>query len=173
ETLYWHYPHYSNQDSRPGGAVREGRWKLIEFYEHGRRELFDLQADLGESRNLSADKPEVVKRLAEKLDSWRKEVKAQMPRPNPGSRPNPQSAAGSSSLHARTAQVHGVQLRYEPLPHKRTLGYWTRQEDWASWELTISKPGTFTVTALQGCGKGQGGSVVEFAVAGQMLRLTV
>ena len=42
--LYWHYPHYSNQGGRPGGAVRDGAWKLIELYETGRRELFDAVA---------------------------------------------------------------------------------------------------------------------------------
>ncbi|HJZ92949.1 MAG TPA: sulfatase, partial [Gemmataceae bacterium] len=65
DALFWHYPHYSNQGGRPGGAVREGDLKLIEFYENGRRELFDLKSDPGESRNLAADKPEVVKRLAD------------------------------------------------------------------------------------------------------------
>jgi arylsulfatase A len=62
--LFWHYPHYANQGSRPGGAVRSGPWKFIEFYETGRRELFDLSKDVSESRNLAADRPEVVKDLA-------------------------------------------------------------------------------------------------------------
>src|SRR3954465_3058316 len=57
--LYWHYPHYSNQGGKPGGAVRTGDWKFIEFYETGRRELFDLKADPGENRNLAAEMPEV------------------------------------------------------------------------------------------------------------------
>ena len=55
--LYWHYPHYSNQGGKPGGAVRAGDYKLIEFYENGRRELFDVRQDRGERRNLIADKP--------------------------------------------------------------------------------------------------------------------
>src|SRR5262249_9560237 len=110
--LFWHYPHYSNQGGKPGGAVREGRHKLIEFYEDGRRELFDLDRDPGEGRNLSAEKPEVVKDLAAKLDEWRKEVGALMPRPNPDYRPNPQVADGSVTMAARTARVNGTQLRY-------------------------------------------------------------
>src|SRR5262249_17320289 len=51
-TLYWHYPHYSNQGGRPGGVVRDGGDKLIEFYDTGRLELFDVQKDPGESTNL-------------------------------------------------------------------------------------------------------------------------
>ena len=57
DALYWHYPHYANQGSRPGGAVRSGSYKLIEFYENDRRELFDLSKDIGESRNLAEEKP--------------------------------------------------------------------------------------------------------------------
>lgn len=173
EALYWHYPHYANQRSRPGGAVRAGNWKLIEFYEDNRRELFDLSKSVGEHRNLAAEQPDVVKRLASRLDAWRKEVGAKMPRPNPDYVPNPQDAKGVVTLHANSARVHGTQLRYEPLPHKFTLGYWTEIGDHASWELTLTKPGTFAVEVLQGCGKGQGGSVVEVAVGEQSLRFTV
>ncbi len=60
EALYWHYPHYSNQGAQPGGAIRMGDLKLIEFYEDGRRELFDLKADLSENRNLAAARQEDV-----------------------------------------------------------------------------------------------------------------
>ncbi|HEY7154544.1 MAG TPA: sulfatase-like hydrolase/transferase [Gemmataceae bacterium] len=173
EALYWHYPHYSNQGGRPGGAVRSGDYKLIDFYENDRRELFDLKKDLSESHNLSGEKPEIVKELSGKLAAWRKEVGARMMKPNPDYAPNPQQANGVVQLPARTAEVHGTQLRYEPLPHKNTLGFWVRAEDWASWEMTITKPGTFTVEVLQGCGKGQGGSVVEVSVGGQTLTFTI
>ena len=64
-------------------------------------------------------------------------------------------------------------LRYEPLPHKNTLGFWTQADDWASCEFTVTKPGTFTVEVLQGCGKGSGGSEVEVAVGEQTLTFTV
>jgi arylsulfatase A-like enzyme len=173
DALYWHYPHYANQGSRPGGAVREGDWKLIEFYETGRRELFDLKADPRESRNLAGEKPEVVKRLTDKLAAWRTDVGAQMMTSNPKYVPNPQAADGTIPLPARTADVHGTQLRYEPLPHKNTLGFWTRVEDYASWEFTVTKPGTFTVEVLQGCGTGQGGSEVAVEVGDQRLTFTV
>jgi hypothetical protein len=64
-------------------------------------------------------------------------------------------------------------LRYEPLPHKNTLGFWVRAEDWASWEFEVDKPGTYEVDALVGCGDGSGGSTVAFAFGEQTLVLTV
>ena len=44
-TLFWHYPHYGNQGGAPCGFVRDGDWKLIEWYEDGRRELYNLRDD--------------------------------------------------------------------------------------------------------------------------------
>ncbi len=169
--LFWHYPHYANQGGEPGGVVREGNWKLLEFYEDGRRELFDMQQ--GEGRNFAAEKPDVVERLAAKLDAWRKEVGAQSMMPNPKFVPNPQADDGSITLAASKADVHGVMLRYEPLPHKNTLGYWVNVADWASWEFTVTKPGTFIIEPHQGCGTGQGGSVATFAVGEQSIEMTV
>ncbi len=169
--LFWHYPHYSNQGGKPGAAVREGNLKLIEFYENGRRELFDVKQ--GENSNLAQSKPEVVERLAAKLDAWRKEVGAQMTTPNPNFVPNPQAKNGNITLPASTAEVFGVMLRYEPLPHKNTLGFWVNASDWAKFEFTVTEPGTFIVEPHQGCGTGQGGSVVEFIVGSQTLEMTV
>ncbi len=65
--LYWHFPHYSQSFGKPGGAIRVGNFKLIEYFETERRELYDLSKDIGESRNLAAEKPEVVKELAGRL----------------------------------------------------------------------------------------------------------
>lgn len=173
EAIYWHYPHYANQGGRPGGAIRAGDLKLIEFYETGRRELFDVRRDLGERQNLAAERPDVVKQLAAKLGAWRGAVGAQMMTPNPRYVPNPQSADGTVTLPAKTADVHGVQLRYEAQPHKDTLGFWTRTDDSASWEFQVTKPGAFRVEVLQGCGAGQGGSTVDVSVAEQSLSFTV
>jgi arylsulfatase A len=173
EALYWHYPHYANQGGKPGGAVRAGDYKLVEFYENDRRELFDVKKDPGENRNLIVEKAEVAKDLAAKLATWRTAVGAKMPKPNPGYVPNPQAKDGTILLHSRTAEVHGVMLRYEPLPHKTTLGYWVSPSDWASWEFTVTAPGRFSVEVLQGCGKGQGGSEVEVSVGEQVLKFMV
>ena len=84
-----------------------------------------------------------------------------------------QAVDGSVLLHAKDASVHGANVRYEPKPEKNTLGYWTKAEDWVSWEFEIVKGGKFAVEALQGCGKGSGGAEVAFAVGEQTLTLTV
>lgn len=173
DTFYWHYPHYSNQTGKPGGAVRAGDFKLIEFYESGRRELFNLKDDPREGTNLAEQQPEKTKELADLLAAWRKSVGAQMMTPNPGYHPNPQADDGSITMPSRFAQVHGVMLRFEPLPHKNTLGYWVRVEDWASYEFEVKTPGTFQVEMLVGCGNGSGGSEVAVAVGEQQLQFTV
>ena len=80
---------------------------------------------------------------------------------------------GKIVLHARDAIIHGRTLRYEPEPHKNTVGYWTDASDRASWRFDVKRPGKYAVEILQGCGKGSGGSDVEFRAAGQVLPVTV
>ena len=81
--IYWHYPHYSNQGGVPSGAVRAGRWKLIEFFEDSRLELYDLQQDPGERRNLVQREPHRATQLHAMLRRWRAGVGAVMPSLNP------------------------------------------------------------------------------------------
>lgn len=76
-TFFWHFPHYTNQGSRPAGTVRQAQWKLIENYEDGSHELYDLSADPSEEHDLAANEPQRVEQLAAKLAAWRKEVGAQ------------------------------------------------------------------------------------------------
>lgn len=83
------------------------------------------------------------------------------------------AADGSVLLHSRDVTIHGKTVRYEPEPHKNTIGFWTKVEDWVSWDFEITKPGSFSVEILQGCGKGSGGSEVEISVAEQVLKFTV
>ncbi len=132
-----------------------------------------MKNDPGESTNLADKFPEKTSGLAARLRAWRLKVAAQDMRANPDYVPNPQGPDGNLTLPAKTADVHGVMLRYEPLPHKNTLGYWVRADDWASWEFQITRPGQFRVEILQGCGTGSGGSEVEFAVGEQKLAMTV
>ncbi|MCZ6598462.1 MAG: sulfatase, partial [Planctomycetota bacterium] len=83
EALYWHYPHYHTPQRPPSGAVRAGRYKLLEFYEDGRLELYDLASDVGETTNLAEEKPELAKELRSKLHAWLDSVGAQRTQPNP------------------------------------------------------------------------------------------
>jgi len=81
--LFWHQPHYMNQGGRPAGAIREGNWKLIEHYENGACELYDLARDLGENTDLAAREPARVADLRGKLEKWRRDVGAQENTANP------------------------------------------------------------------------------------------
>jgi arylsulfatase A-like enzyme len=93
--IFWHYPHYGNQGGAPGGAVRDGDWKLIEWYEDSTPELFNLRDDLEEKHNVAAANPAKVKELQAKLGAWRKQVGAVMPAPNPRLDPEAKPAANT------------------------------------------------------------------------------
>lgn len=80
--IYWHFPHYSNHGYQsPGGAIRAGRYKLLEYYENGTLQLFDLENDIGERQDLVKSHPEVAERLKRMLHEWRTKVDAKMPYP--------------------------------------------------------------------------------------------
>lgn len=89
--LAWHFPHYHHQGIAPCGALRQGRYKLIEWFEErllqrdpdAAFELYDLKVDPREKKDLSSERPELVRELSRALDSWRQEVGAQQMAPNP------------------------------------------------------------------------------------------
>ena len=66
----------------PAGSIRSGDWKLLEFFEDGRRELYNLGDDVGEKTNLASAMPEKVEALHAQLVAWRKQVAAKMPTKN-------------------------------------------------------------------------------------------
>ncbi|WP_197454538.1 sulfatase [Stieleria varia] len=82
-SLFWHYPHYHAGGDGPYSAIRDGRYRLIEFHEDGGTELYDLETDLGEQTDLTAELPEKSAELFGKLRQWRTNVDAQMPTANP------------------------------------------------------------------------------------------
>lgn len=82
--LFWHYPHFSNQMGRPAGAVRLGDYKLVELYETGTLELYNLREDMGENHDLSGTMKEKTVEMHRILTDWRINLGAQMPVPNPG-----------------------------------------------------------------------------------------
>ena len=197
-TLFWHQPHYMNQGGRPAGVAREGDWKLIEQYEDGSLELYNLAKDPSETTDLAAAEPNRVAALRGKLEAWRRSVGAVVMKANPNfsrslwedcfvktdvtqlkalptseaMRPlladwrkaiNNARTEGANSLiflEARDAQVKATKMKYEEPPQKDTLGFWVNAADTASWTFQAPKAGTYRVTVLQGCGKGNGGSVV-------------
>lgn len=81
--LFWHQPHSTNQGGRPAGAVRRGPWKLVEHFEDGRLELFDVVSDPGESQDRAADEPALVAGLRGRLEAWRRAVGARGMTANP------------------------------------------------------------------------------------------
>jgi arylsulfatase A len=83
EPLYWHFPHYNNQGGRPGGAIRDGNWKLIEHYDTNAAELYDLKADPGETNDLATKHPGVVRTMRNHLTLWKKSHRVQENTPNP------------------------------------------------------------------------------------------
>ena len=196
--LFWHQPHYMNQGGKPAGVAREGDWKLIEQYEDGSLELYNLAKDPSETTDLAAAEPNRVAALRGKLEAWRRSVGAESMKANPNfsrslwedcfvktdvtqlkalptseaMRPlladwrkamNDATTEGANSLiflEARDAKVKATKMKYEEPPQKDTLGFWVNADDTASWTFQAPKAGTYRVTVLQGCGKGNGGSVV-------------
>ena len=82
-TFYWHYPHYHGSTWKPGASIRDGDWKLIEFYHYKNFELYNLANDPGERQNLAKVNPAKAKALRAKLAAWQKRMNAKMPVPNP------------------------------------------------------------------------------------------
>ena len=101
EAIYQHFPGYlgSGGDTfrtLPVSLIHAGDWKLMEFLEDGRLELYNLREDIGESKNLAAAQPERAKELHAKLVAWRAAVKAPMPTPNPDRNRADQSAPSAA-----------------------------------------------------------------------------
>ena len=175
EVIGWHYPHYHPGGASPYSAIRAGDWKLIQYYEDGRHELFDLAEDPSEASDLAGEQPARVMELARRLSDWQGRVGAQWPLANSDYHAQPLSASadGSVLLHSRSASVHGTVLRYEPMPFKDTLGWWGRAEDWVDWSFELSQGGSFEVELTQGCGRGSAGSQVELRIGDQVIPWTV
>lgn len=93
--LFWHFPAYleaykgdKHQSApfrtTPVSVIRSGQYKLLEFYEDGRLELYDLDADLGETKDIAKANPDKTRELHRKLAEWKKNVQAPVPdKPNP------------------------------------------------------------------------------------------
>jgi arylsulfatase A-like enzyme len=99
KSLFWHFPHYNNhRETAPSGVIRRGDWKLIETFDPPMFELYNLADDIGESRNLFEEKPEIARSLILEMNAWREEVQADMMQPNPDYDP---SKLGRRERHRR------------------------------------------------------------------------
>lgn len=96
--MYFHYPHYY-PTTTPVSAVRSGDWKLLEYFEDRRTELYNLAADPSERNNLAEAEPARAKAMRRKLTDWRREVKAQIPEANPGFRPTSRGCSSPANEH--------------------------------------------------------------------------
>jgi arylsulfatase A-like enzyme len=120
EALFWHFPHYGNHGSGPCSSVRVGEWKLIHWIESDSVELFNLATDLSEKNNVAAQYPEIVQTLRERLETWRKETDANMPRPKPAGQAVVPTTADAQADFAVVANARvekldtGYRLRAEP-----------------------------------------------------------
>jgi len=100
DAIYWHFPGYLGAEENswrttPVGAIRSGDWKLLEFFEDGRLELYNLRDDLSEKNNLAGKMPDKVRELHANLEAWRRELKAPMPTKNTEQRPPPKPERGA------------------------------------------------------------------------------
>jgi arylsulfatase A len=81
DALFFHYPNYAfHKQNRLGGAIRQGDYKLIRWYDDDSFELYNLAADIGERHNLAVDQPALASKLQIQLDAWLQETAAKMPR---------------------------------------------------------------------------------------------
>ncbi len=83
------------------------------------------------------------------------------------------SSKGVVILPAHHAIIHGKLLRFEPQPHKNTVGYWANEKDWCQWQIEVDDPGEYEVHILQGCGEGHGGSEVQISIGKSALTFVV
>src|SRR5262249_55630391 len=81
--FFWHFPHYNNQGGRPAGALRDGDWKYVTYYDTGETQLFNLKGDIAERNNLAATQTSQVTRLKKLHDDWLVAIDAQRNTPNP------------------------------------------------------------------------------------------
>jgi arylsulfatase A-like enzyme len=85
--IVWHYPHYGNQGGTPGSSIRYGDYKLIEFFEDRRVELYNVREDIGEEHDLAPTHRDLAAQLHGLLTEWREQVEAMIPEPNPDHKP--------------------------------------------------------------------------------------
>lgn len=109
DAIYWHYPHYHH--TTPAGAIRRGDYKLIEYFDDGRVELYNLNEDISEMNDLAGAKPDLARSLRQQLAKWRNSVGAKMPTKNPDYDP---TRAHEWKRRPRPGQRKNVKTKKKP-----------------------------------------------------------
>ena len=121
-TLYWHYPHYSNQGGEPSSIIRHGDWKLIHYWEDNRNELYHLSKDPGEIRDLATKRPKLTAKLGRWLDSYLQSTNASRPLPWPDYKPE--------MLEPKQQQSHELKHELEEKHAEFLKANWQPNETW-------------------------------------------
>ena len=128
--LFWHYPHYGNQGGEPSSVIRHGSWKLIHYYEDGRNELYNLDSDPGEQKDLGASNPSKLNEMKSRLDTWLLDTEAKLPVPDPQYDPKQE-----------LEYLHKLQYELMPVLEKQHAQYlepdWQPNADWWGSQLVV------------------------------------
>jgi len=127
--LFWHYPHYSNQDGRPSSAVRKGDWKLIYDYETEEPELYNLRSDIMESRNVAQQFPDKTELLKTTLMEHLNENDALFPEPDPEFNPQAQRNRLQRVKENRMANLERRRLLFLSPDFDPENNWWGSQPD--------------------------------------------
>ena len=126
--LFWHYPHYGNQGGEPSSMIRNGPWKLIHYFEDGRDELYNLDSDPGELRDVAAGHPDKAAELRQRLDAWLVEVDAKLPVPDPEYDAEKEKARLASLENERMPQLEKEHADYLDPDWQPNDDWWGSQE---------------------------------------------
>ena len=151
-SFFWHFPHYTNQGSRPAAATRQGNWKLIEYLEDGAIELYDLEKDIGEKNNVAKDFSDKATSRAESLHQWQKKTGVQFGVPNPNAKPEVHKRLYIDSDPTRLDSSEGAEA-----VAKKWKAWRTEMNRVAAGQKTILKDasGEITLTAATGTPHGK------------------
>jgi arylsulfatase A-like enzyme len=123
--LFWHYPHYGNQGGDPSSIIREGKWKLIKYWETGFYEMYDLNKDIGEKDDIILDNPRIATDLIKKLDLWLKATQAKIPVVDPLHDPEKEKEwleENKLKLKEKLEEKRSFMLNKEYVPNKDWWG---------------------------------------------------
>lgn len=121
--FYWHFPHYTNQGSRPASAMRQGKWKLIEYLDDPKVELYDLESDISESKDLAEMQKDTVVSMRDSLHRWRSATGAQV---------------GNANPNANRELFSQVYLAKDPSKLEASAGAIQTGEAWKAWRTAMN-----------------------------------